>query len=147
MPSKLLWLMIVNVSLNLACYILPPNNGDSYSSIPCVFPFKYKGLTFHACTKAFDFQRKLWCSVKVNDDGEHSEGDGNWGHCDIATCVDIERAVDPNNRICQTVSEASIAISDRPIQEMPKPLLRSLAKNPIAQAMEGLPRLFFQICK
>ena len=35
---------------------------------PCVFPFKFKGVEYNACTYAgSDY---LWCATEVDDDGD-----------------------------------------------------------------------------
>ena len=46
----------------------------------CVFPFRYSGLTYKACTMKSDV--RPWCSTLIDDDGVHVPGQGKWGYCD-----------------------------------------------------------------
>ena len=34
---------------------------------PCVFPFKFKGVEYNACT--YEKSERLWCATQVDDDG------------------------------------------------------------------------------
>lgn len=53
----------------------------------CVFPFKYtddvSGVekTYNSCTSVDDVTGKKWCSTKVDAEGQHIDGQGNWKHC------------------------------------------------------------------
>lgn len=49
----------------------------SDKNIPCVFPFKWRGVRHFSCTTAGDFP--LWCSHKVDKFGFHVQG--NFGAC------------------------------------------------------------------
>jgi hypothetical protein len=49
--------------------------------MPCIFPFRYNGQAFSECITIDDPEYKLWCSTKVDDDGEHVPDGGYWGHC------------------------------------------------------------------
>ena len=57
-------------------------DGTGELNLPCIFPFRYKGQEYYACT--YDFSsgvgNKPWCSVKTDSRGNHIEG--NWGVCD-----------------------------------------------------------------
>ena len=48
----------------------------------CVFPFKYEGETYNACTQIGDSEGKFWCATSVTDrvtkDGGYGMG---WGYC------------------------------------------------------------------
>ena len=46
----------------------------------CVFPFKYKGITYNKCTKDNSENGQSWCAYKVNRQGVAV--DGKWGDCD-----------------------------------------------------------------
>ena len=59
-------------------------NGPQQNS-PCIFPFKYKGKDYEACT---DFEHtQYWCSTKVDTNGNHI--DGQWGDCGVL-CPNVE---------------------------------------------------------
>ena len=45
----------------------------------CVFPFKYKDVTYNGCTKIKN-KNVLWCSTKTDEQGNYITG-GNWGNC------------------------------------------------------------------
>ena len=47
----------------------------------CVFPFKFRNKQFRGCTTEFDDTGAAWCSTKVNAEGEHVSGAGEWGYC------------------------------------------------------------------
>ncbi len=53
------------------------------SGVPCVFPFKHRGVVYHGCTSSDDPDKKLWCSTNVTAAGEHIVGSGYWGHCNM----------------------------------------------------------------
>ena len=50
---------------------------------PCIFPFKFKNVTYHQCTKADNAEGDItpWCSTLIDDSGEHIGDAGNWGYC------------------------------------------------------------------
>jgi len=50
---------------------------------PCIFPFKFRGVTYTGCTwVASDLtDSKPWCSTMVNETGHHIGGKGKWGNC------------------------------------------------------------------
>ena len=54
---------------------------------PCIFPFKAyidkEKRTFHGCTMELCGENcsRYWCSTKVDDNGIHISGGGNWGYC------------------------------------------------------------------
>lgn len=104
--KTLVIMLVMNISHSLACSTLPTTDGTPLS-LPCVFPFKYKGLTFDKCTEEFDKDRKPWCSVQVNSEGEHVSGAGLWGHCDLDTCQDFSLRspsdTDTLNVTCKTL--------------------------------------------
>jgi len=58
------------------CYTISgPQTGK-----PCVFPFKYNGITYTTCTKAWTSTKlwpTLWCSTSVTN-GNYN---GKWGNC------------------------------------------------------------------
>ena len=52
-------------------------NGGAKPNTLCVFPFKFKGVMYTACTNVeADY---YWCSTQVDGNGTHTRG--NWGKC------------------------------------------------------------------
>ena len=49
----------------------------------CIFPFKFRGITFNECTTEGNAEGDLtpWCSTLVDDSGAHIQEAGNWGNC------------------------------------------------------------------
>jgi len=47
----------------------------------CVFPFKYKGVTYNGCSTANN-GGKLWCSTENKADLNYNK----WGNCDVNAC-------------------------------------------------------------
>ena len=58
-----------------------PNSRDP--NLPCIFPFRYKGVSYNTCTLAGNTpsETKPWCSTFIDDDGDHVSGEGHWGNC------------------------------------------------------------------
>lgn len=58
--------------------------GRGHLNTPCQLPFTLRGRTYYACT--YDYSHitgyKPWCSTKVDANGKHVSGGGNWGICD-----------------------------------------------------------------
>ena len=48
----------------------------------CVFPFTWKGRTYHSCTREGDQYGHLWCSTSTG--GNHVSGHGEYGVCSKA---------------------------------------------------------------
>ena len=47
----------------------------------CLFPFKFKGETFHSCIQNWS-DRQPWCATKLDADGNFIRFDSTaWGHC------------------------------------------------------------------
>ena len=51
----------------------------------CLFPFKYKGVTYNSCTSTES--EAPWCAIKVTPDREFIDGGGGetWGFCENAS--------------------------------------------------------------
>ena len=49
----------------------------TYDRVTCVFPFKYKGVTYNECTKVDS--DSPWCANRVDSDGKVVYGE--WGDC------------------------------------------------------------------
>ena len=50
----------------------------------CVFPFTWKGRTYHSCTREGDQYGHLWCSTSTDTGGNHVSGQGEYGVCSKA---------------------------------------------------------------
>lgn len=54
-------------------------NAGNGAGLRCVFPFKYRGITYDGCTKAN--HPRLWCATKTDPSGNYI---GQWGDCSSA---------------------------------------------------------------
>jgi len=53
----------------------------SSTNMPCIFPFKFRNITYEGCiTDDYDFKQP-WCSTKVDMTGAHIGRKGHWGNC------------------------------------------------------------------
>jgi len=62
---------------------------------PCVFPFTFAGVTHQSCADWIyggQPEGSTWCSTKVDANGEHVNGEGNYGFCG-ADCTSPKEAV------------------------------------------------------
>ena len=48
---------------------------------PCVFPFRYNGVSYSQCTLVEAEDNKPWCSTLVDSNGDHVSGGGHYGDC------------------------------------------------------------------
>merc|ERR1711976_692003 len=80
------------ISIILITNILTLNPVNSIPTVctangkECVFPFKYKGITYNTCTKVESDNGKAWCALKLD-----SKGDviiGQWADCDSVCLVE-----------------------------------------------------------
>ena len=55
----------------------------------CQFPFTFQGTKYTECTAESDPHDRLWCSTKVDDNGDHVQNEGQWGHCS-SECQDTK---------------------------------------------------------
>lgn len=76
--SKIKTIQIIVIHFSEFCSVIEKKSSKSQ---PCIFPFKYYGSTYDACTDVNDPDNKLWCSTKVDQDGNHDQSGGHWGHC------------------------------------------------------------------
>ena len=49
----------------LSYFSLESSTCKTLSGAVCIFPFKFEGVLYEACTSAKDPDNKLWCSTKV----------------------------------------------------------------------------------
>ena len=47
----------------------------------CVFPFKYKGITYNKCTKVDSENDKSWCAYDITPGTEVIADGQHWGDC------------------------------------------------------------------
>ena len=48
----------------------------------CIFPFHFNGKTYNGCAKhPKDNNNELWCSTKVDRNGNHVVGQNQYGYC------------------------------------------------------------------
>ena len=68
--------------------------------VPCVFPFKYAGKTYHNCTYDYSrtFQYFPWCSTKVSRNGKHYARKTRDGYYNVGICEDRETCPLPYKR-------------------------------------------------
>lgn len=59
--------------------------------VDCVIPWNYQGKQYSGCTIADASDGKLWCSVRVDPNGNHIGGKGLWGHCNQNCKTDLGR--------------------------------------------------------
>ena len=48
---------------------------------PCIFPFRYNGVSYNTCTLDAADENKPWCSTLVDDNNNHVPGGGHYGDC------------------------------------------------------------------
>ena len=48
---------------------------------PCIFPFRYNGVTYNTCTLVSSDENKPWCSTLVDENNNHVPGGGHYGDC------------------------------------------------------------------
>jgi len=51
---------------------------------PCIFPFRYRGKTYHQCTHDYTTNGKPWCAYKVRSNGDAFPD--KWEDCDTTAC-------------------------------------------------------------
>jgi len=50
----------------------------------CVFPFTFYGVTYTGCAEWMyggQYMGKRWCSTRTDSNGEHVDGQGEYGIC------------------------------------------------------------------
>jgi len=121
-------------------------NANEYSTFSeskqCVFPFIYKGTTYHECT---DFEwYDFWCATKTRKNGNYIEGE--WGNCDSKTCKgapnseapwseapyggELEDEVPSNEEYCNYVDSHTMCIYPGPsVSCASKTIFRGLSEE------------------
>ena len=72
------WVNKIKLFLIEICSVIEKRGKDFK---PCTFPFIYEEVKYYNCTVVNDPDGKPWCSTKVDDDGNHVQSGGYWGHC------------------------------------------------------------------
>ena len=96
----------------LLCFVTQCNSecltkvtdGGTQSPEACVFPFIYRSRRFEKCTKLFDPEGLLWCSVEVDARGRHVVSRERWGHC-TESCnqeLQVQRPLPLKQQECTT---------------------------------------------
>merc|ERR1711971_1177742 len=63
----------------------------------CAFPFTFSGTTYFSCTEWIyggENQGSKWCSTKVDAEGVHVNGEGNYGFCGSDCNIDTVSLAD-----------------------------------------------------
>lgn len=64
------------------CNTKSSDNPSRKSNKECVFPFTHLGKTHNGCKVGSDVEDEgPWCSTKVDENGVHVRGKGEWGYC------------------------------------------------------------------
>ena len=53
--------------------------GGPQEHVPCIFPFTFGDKEHNKCI--WQGTDKPWCSTKVDREGLHVDGQGQWGYC------------------------------------------------------------------
>ena len=82
---------IIIIAINFAniraqCTTIVTDGGTQTPEL-CKFPFTFQGQVFENCTTFSDNDNLEWCSVETDQQGNHVRGQGKWGHCDPAKCL------------------------------------------------------------
>ena len=48
---------------------------------PCIFPFRFNGVSYNTCTLVSTNDNKPWCSTRVDNSGTHVSDGGYYGDC------------------------------------------------------------------
>ena len=52
----------------------------------CIFPFTHDNFTYYGCPIDPLDKTKRWCSINIDENGVHVNGDDNWGYCTASGC-------------------------------------------------------------
>ena len=57
------------------------DEGQALKANTCVFPFKYKGVTYNKCTTVDSDNNKSWCAYDIQPNTEVPQDGKHWGDC------------------------------------------------------------------
>ena len=57
------------------------SGGPAGSGVKCQFPFIFRNVQYWGCPPDLSDQTKLWCSTKVDANGNHISGSNAYGFC------------------------------------------------------------------
>ena len=64
----LIFLTLVHFGHSQNCFTASDSKDPN---APCVFPFKYDGVTYFGCPVDLFDKNRRWCSTQVDQNGEH----------------------------------------------------------------------------
>merc|ERR1712168_266588 len=82
----------------------PPPPCYAEDGYDCIFPFVWKGQAFSECTLFDSSNGKHWCATKTDRNGNHVNGQGNYGFCDCSV----------NQCGCYQIPNDDVQYSDAP---------------------------------
>jgi len=87
-------------------------SGPAGSGRDCIFPFTHKGQTYYGCPVDTVDRSKRWCSTRVDSNGVHVSGVGEFGHCGSGCPAQCAPKADP---ACRPIAHCSSRISPNDI--------------------------------
>ena len=84
------------------------------TNLPCMFPFRHENNVYNGCTTQHHPNKTLWCSTKVDQDGNHVSGGGHFGCCSYDCPIHVEElAIRTGQHKGETICRTNIITSNR----------------------------------